>query len=85
VAFEALITHIVHHIASSSLSLLHANSSSSTSEKIDAIVGLESRGFLFAPVIALRLGAKFIPVRKPGKLPGKIISATYEKEYGEVS
>jgi len=36
-------------------------------------------------VIALRLGAKFVPVRKPGKLPGKTISTTYEKEYGEDS
>jgi adenine phosphoribosyltransferase len=50
--------------------------------KIDFIVGLESRGFLFGPAVALAIGAGFIPVRKQGKLPGKVVSASYEKEYG---
>lgn len=50
--------------------------------KPDVIVGLDARGFLFGPTIALRLGAGFVPVRKAGKLPGKIETATYEKEYG---
>ncbi len=50
--------------------------------KIDYIVGLESRGFLFGPSVALEIGAGFVPVRKQGKLPGKLISATYQKEYG---
>ena len=49
---------------------------------IDVIVGLESRGFLFGPTLALRLGAGFVPVRKQGKLPGECITEGYEKEYG---
>lgn len=47
-----------------------------------AIVGLESRGFLIGPTLALRLGIPFIPVRKAGKLPGKVQSCAYELEYG---
>lgn len=50
--------------------------------KIDYIVGLESRGFLFGPTLALALGVGFVPVRKAGKLPGECFKATYEKEYG---
>jgi adenine phosphoribosyltransferase len=50
---------------------------------INVIVGLESRGFLFGPTLALRLGASFVPVRKKGKLPGQTAEATYKKEYGE--
>lgn len=54
----------------------------STSSKPAVIVGLEARGFLFGPSLALRLGAAFVPVRKTGKLPGKTITAAFEKEYG---
>lgn len=50
--------------------------------KIDYIVGLESRGFLFGPALALELDAGFIPVRKPGKLPGPTLRAEFQKEYG---
>ncbi|KAL1963234.1 hypothetical protein VTN77DRAFT_8559 [Rasamsonia byssochlamydoides] len=49
----------------------------------DVIVGLEARGFLFGPSLALRLGASFVPVRKKGKLPGPCVTQTYEKEYGQ--
>lgn len=49
------------------------------------IVGLESRGFLFGTVLALELGLPFVPIRKPGKLPGALNSVTYELEYGSVS
>ena len=48
-------------------------------------MGLDARGFLIGPIIAMRLGAAFVPVRKRGKLPGECVSATYEKEYGPVS
>ena len=51
-------------------------------ERPDVIVGLEARGFLFGPSLALRLGAGFVPVRKQGKLPGPTETAGYEKEYG---
>jgi len=50
--------------------------------KIDKVVGAESRGFFFATLLAYELGAGFVPVRKPKKLPYKTISATYELEYG---
>jgi len=50
--------------------------------KIDKVVGAESRGFIFGAPIALNIGAAFIPVRKPGKLPANTISETYELEYG---
>lgn len=51
-------------------------------KKIDYVVGLESRGFLFGPTLALELNAGFIPVRKPGKLPGPVVSVEFQKEYG---
>ena len=78
VAFEFLITHFVYHLTSQTIP-------KSPTKKIDVIVGLDARGFLLGPVIAARLGAAFVPVRKKGKLPGKVVTATYEKEYGAVS
>lgn len=48
----------------------------------DVIVGLDARGFLIGPTLALRAGCKFVPVRKAGKLPGKLETVTYDKEYG---
>lgn len=51
-------------------------------EKIDLIVGAESRGFMVGAALALYMGCGFIPVRKKGKLPCKTISETYELEYG---
>lgn len=52
-------------------------------QKPDVIVGLEARGFLMGPSLALRLGASFVPVRKQGKLPGACVTQVYEKEYGQ--
>jgi len=49
----------------------------------DAVVGLEARGFLFGPPLALELGLPFVPVRKRGKLPGAVRSVTYQLEYGQ--
>ncbi|CAN6616276.1 adenine phosphoribosyltransferase 1 [Trichomonascus vanleenenianus] len=54
-----------------------------TGLKPDVIVGLDARGFLFGPTLALQIGAAFVPVRKHGKLPGECISAEYVKEYGK--
>lgn len=50
--------------------------------KIDKVVGIESRGFLFGSLLASRLGAGFVPVRKPGKLPHATLSESYALEYG---
>ena len=52
---------------------------------IDKVVGIESRGFILDPTLALRFNAGFVPVRKPGKLPGKTIQASYDLEYGSDS
>jgi adenine phosphoribosyltransferase len=49
---------------------------------IDVVVGIESRGFIFGAAVADRIGAGFTPVRKPGKLPSKTVSASYALEYG---
>jgi adenine phosphoribosyltransferase len=50
--------------------------------KVDIVAGIEARGFIFAPALAYRLGAGFVPVRKPKKLPSKTASVTYQLEYG---
>ncbi len=49
---------------------------------ITKVVGIESRGFILAPALAMELGAGFVPVRKHGKLPYETIEVSYEKEYG---
>lgn len=49
---------------------------------VDKVVGMESRGFLFGPILAYNLNAGFVPVRKPGKLPSDVVSESYELEYG---
>ncbi len=49
---------------------------------VDRVVGIESRGFFFGPLLAYQLGAGFVPVRKPGKLPAAIFSQAYDLEYG---
>jgi adenine phosphoribosyltransferase len=51
-------------------------------QKVDAVVGIEARGFILAPALAYRLQAGFVPVRKPKKLPAKAVSVTYQLEYG---
>jgi len=50
--------------------------------KVDVVVGIEARGFIFAPTLAYALGAGFVPVRKPKKLPAESVSVTYGLEYG---
>ena len=53
-----------------------------SNQKVDYVVGIESRGFIFGAPIAYKLGAGFIPVRKAGKLPANVHSVEYELEYG---
>jgi len=50
--------------------------------KVDTILGIEARGFIFAPALAYALNAGFVPVRKPKKLPAECVSVTYDLEYG---
>lgn len=51
-------------------------------QQVDKVVGIESRGFLFAPLLAYNLNAGFVPVRKPGKLPATTVEFAYDLEYG---
>ena len=98
-AFELLITNIVSHIFTHTIpslddtntpapappqpTPLEPGAKSYGNRKIDAVVGLDARGFLLGPAIAQRLGCGFVPVRKVGKLPGECVQASYKKEYGE--
>ena len=52
---------------------------------LDAVAGIESRGFIFGAALALELGTGFVPVRKPGKLPAMVLSESYALEYGSDS
>ena len=49
---------------------------------VTKVVGVESRGFILAPAVAIELGVGFVPIRKPNKLPAETVSVTYKKEYG---
>jgi adenine phosphoribosyltransferase len=51
-------------------------------QNIDLVLGMEARGFIFAPALAYRLNAGFVPVRKPGKLPAECVKFDYALEYG---
>jgi len=51
-------------------------------QRVDLVVGIESRGFIFGAAVADRIGAGFSPVRKPGKLPSACVRTTYDLEYG---
>ena len=50
---------------------------------ITQVVGIESRGFILAPAVAMEIGAGFVPIRKPNKLPGETLKVLYDKEYGK--
>ena len=52
---------------------------------VDAVLGIEARGFLFGPQVALELGTAFVPVRKAGKLPAESFSTSYDLEYGSAT
>jgi adenine phosphoribosyltransferase len=52
-------------------------------EKVDSIIGIEARGFIFAPALAYHMNTGFVPVRKPKKLPAECASISYDLEYGQ--
>ena len=52
-------------------------------DRVEAVIGIEARGFIFAPALAYHLGAGFVPVRKPRKLPAECASISYDLEYGQ--
>lgn len=63
--------------------LIDALSEHYLNEKIDTVLAIEARGFIFGPALAYRLNAGFVPIRKPGKLPAETVRWTYELEYGQ--
>ncbi len=65
---KEVITQLAHHFSD---------------DRVDHVVGIESRGFIFGTPLAYHLGAGFVPVRKPGKLPPAVLSQSYSLEYGE--
>jgi len=65
--------------------LIDALSANYIGKKIDLILGIEARGFIFGPALAYRLNAGFVPVRKPGKLPAETAKVSYDLEYGSNS
>jgi adenine phosphoribosyltransferase len=62
--------------------LIDALSEHYISSKIDVVLAIEARGFIFGPALAYRLNAGFVPIRKPGKLPAETVKWSYELEYG---
>jgi len=62
--------------------LIDALSEHYLEKKVDLIIGIEARGFIFGPALAYRLNAGFVPVRKPRKLPAETAKVTYDLEYG---
>lgn len=62
---------------------LHLHHIRDIADAVDVIVGIESRGFLFGPILAHRLGLSFVPARKPGKLPAATLEERYSLEYGQ--
>jgi adenine phosphoribosyltransferase len=63
--------------------LIDALSEHYLNEKIDAVLAIEARGFIFGPALAYRLNAGFVPIRKPGKLPAATAKWSYDLEYGQ--
>jgi adenine phosphoribosyltransferase len=62
--------------------LIDALSENYIGRDVDLVLGMEARGFIFAPALAYRLNAGFVPVRKPGKLPAETAKLSYDLEYG---
>ena len=62
--------------------LIDALSEHYLGQNIDVVLGIEARGFIFAPALAYRMNAGFVPVRKPHKLPAEAVTWTYDLEYG---
>ena len=62
--------------------LIDAFAAQYANAKLDLVLGIEARGFIFGPALAYRLGAGFVPVRKPKKLPAETVRITYDLEYG---
>lgn len=78
------ITPVLHDAAALDAAVrLHIDKIADLAGQVDRVCGIESRGFLFGMAVAHALGAGFVPVRKPGKLPAATVHETYALEYGQ--
>jgi adenine phosphoribosyltransferase len=83
VVFKDIAPLLADHAAfAATVSAMAAEGSRLAEGTVDAVVGIEARGFILAAPVALALGAGFVPVRKPGKLPGATYDVSYTLEYG---
>lgn len=82
ILFRDITPVLAHRKALTAALELHVERARSFDGPIDRVCGMESRGFLFGMAVAERLGAGFVPVRKPGKLPAETIEESYALEYG---
>ena len=82
ILFRDITPVLADHEALSAALDLHIDAIAELAESTDKVVAMESRGFLFGMALAERIGAGFVPVRKPGKLPAETIQENYTLEYG---
>jgi len=87
IVFKDLSRVFADHVAFSTVieGLAEAGRDAEGSVVVDKVVGMEARGFILAAPVALALGTGFVPVRKPGKLPGETHAVSYALEYGEAT
>jgi len=85
VVFQDIFGAMLNPAALKALFELVTEKAASLKGQVDCVLGLDSRGFLFGPTMALELGVPFVPVRKRGKLPGECLGISYDLEYGTAS
>lgn len=83
IVFQDIFAVFRNPAAFAALASLAQDYAKSVQQEIDVIVGLDSRGFLFGPLMALAVSKPFVPIRKKGKLPGDCVSECYSLEYGQ--
>lgn len=85
IVFQDVFGVMLNPAALKALMELVREKAASLKGQVDCVIGLDSRGFLFGPTMAIELGVPFIPVRKAGKLPGECVGISYDLEYGSAS
>jgi len=85
VCFQDLFGVYANPEASEALKCLLKHKAKELDGKVDAVIGLDARGFLLGPEMSWTLGVPFVPIRKKGKLPGDCLGTEYELEYGSAS
>ena len=85
IIFQDLFGAMMNPAANEALMSLIREKATSLKGQVDCVVGLDARGFLFGPIMALELKVPFVPIRKKGKLPGECVGVSYDLEYGSAS